>query len=138
MPRRDLYHSTVRKALIKDGWLITDDPFVIQYKGLRLYADLGAEKPLAAEKDGQKIVVEIKVFGTPSLINELENAVGQYAVYRTFLKQIYPDHQLFLALPHDIYQDFFQHPAVKIIISDHNIHLIVFDPDKEEIIKWEK
>jgi hypothetical protein len=63
MPRRDIYHVIVRQALVKDGWVITDDPFVIQYKGLRLYADLGAEKPLAAEKDGQRIVVEIKVSG---------------------------------------------------------------------------
>lgn len=107
MPRRDLYHEIVRQALVKDGWVITDDPFVIQYKGLRLYADLGAEKPLAAEKNGQKIVVEIKVFGTPSFVNEMENAVGQYGVYRTFLKRLHPEHLLYLAVPHDIYQDFF-------------------------------
>jgi hypothetical protein len=50
MPRYDLYHEPVKHALIKDGWTITDDPFIIEYKGLRLYADLGAEKPIAAEK----------------------------------------------------------------------------------------
>src|SRR5215510_6624640 len=65
MPRYDVYHEPVKHALIKDGWTITDDPFIIEYKGLRLYADLGAEKPIAAEKFGRKIVVEIKVFGAP-------------------------------------------------------------------------
>ena len=48
MPQYDLYHETVKQALEKDGWTITADPFVIEYKGLRLYADLGAEKVIAA------------------------------------------------------------------------------------------
>ncbi|MEC4983969.1 MAG: element excision factor XisH family protein [Oscillatoria sp. PMC 1068.18] len=42
-------HETVKNALVKDGWVITDDPFVIEFKGVRLYADLGVEKPIAAE-----------------------------------------------------------------------------------------
>ncbi|MEM7802922.1 MAG: element excision factor XisH family protein [Chloroflexota bacterium] len=42
---------------------------IIQYKGKRLYADLGAEKVFAASKGTQKIVVEIKVFGSPSPIH---------------------------------------------------------------------
>ena len=49
MPQFDLYHEPVKQALIKDGWTITDDPFTIEYKGLRLYADLGAEKPIAQD-----------------------------------------------------------------------------------------
>jgi hypothetical protein len=77
MPQYDLYHNTVKNALVKDGWVITDDPFVIEFKGLRLYADLGAEKLLAAEKHERKVVIEIKVFNSPSLVTELEKAVGQ-------------------------------------------------------------
>jgi hypothetical protein len=26
MPAKDIYHETVKNALIKDGWTITDDP----------------------------------------------------------------------------------------------------------------
>jgi hypothetical protein len=26
MPARDLYHTSIKKALIKDGWTITHDP----------------------------------------------------------------------------------------------------------------
>ena len=63
MPQYDVYHEPVKRALTKDGWTITDDPYVITYKGLRLYAELGAEKPIAAQKLEQKIVVEVKVFG---------------------------------------------------------------------------
>jgi hypothetical protein len=57
MPQYDLYHDTVKNALIEDGWAITADPFIIEFKGLRLYADLGAEKVFAAEKSGEKIVL---------------------------------------------------------------------------------
>lgn len=137
MPRYDLYHNTVRNVLIKDGWVITDDPFVIEFKGLRLYADLGAEKLLAAEKNHSKIVIEIKVFNSPSPVTELEKAVGQYGIYRTFLKRIAPERQLFLAITQEIYQDFFQRPAIQEITIDHQIKLIIFNPNLEEIIQWE-
>ena len=88
MPAKDIYHDNVKNALIKDGWTITSDPFIIQFKGIRLYADLEAEKPLAAEKEGRKIVVEIKVFNTPSPITELEKAIGQYGIYRNFSSRV--------------------------------------------------
>ena len=96
MPQYDLYHDTVKNALVKDGWIITDDPFTIEFKGVYLYADLGAEKLLAAEKSEHKIVVEIKVFNSPSLMTELEKAVGQYGIYRTFLRRVNPERKLYL------------------------------------------
>jgi hypothetical protein len=136
MPQYDLYHNTVKNALAKDGWIVTDDPFVIEFKGLRLYADLGAEKLLAAEKSERKIVVEVKVFNSPSLITELEKAVGQYGIYRTFLKRINPERQLYLAVAQDIYQDFFLRPAIQEIIADHQISLLIFEPSSEEVIQW--
>ena len=43
---------------------------------------LGAEKLLGAAKHERKIVIEIKVFNNPSLITELEKAVGQYSILR--------------------------------------------------------
>ncbi len=51
MPARDLYHDTVKKALVKDGWTITHDPFKLTV-GIRDYfVDLGAQELVAAEKD---------------------------------------------------------------------------------------
>jgi hypothetical protein len=136
MPQYDLYHDTVKNALIKDGWVITDDPFTIEFKGVRLYADLGAEKLLAAEKSEHKIVVEIKVFSSPSPMTELEKAVGQYGIYRTFLKGVNPERKLYLAIAQDVYQDFFQRPAIQEVIKDHQINLLIFEPSTEEIIQW--
>jgi hypothetical protein len=138
MPQYDAYHQSVKTALVKDGWIITNDPFVIEFKGLRLYADLGAEKVLAAERSGRQIVVEIKVFSGQSLVNELEKAVGQYGIYRTFLKRIDPYRELYLAIALDVYQDFFLRPAVQEIVVDQQISLLVFEPDKEEVVQWIK
>ena len=136
MPQRDLYHNVVRQALIKDGWTITDDPFALEYKGMWVYADLGAERPLAAEKAERKIVVEIKMFGAPSLMTELQKALGQYGVYRTFLKGSSPERELFLAVAMDVFHDFLQQPAIRDVLVDHRIHLLVFDPTMEEIVQW--
>jgi hypothetical protein len=136
MPQYDFYHFNVRNALIKDGWTITDDPLKIEYEDAKLYADLGAEKLFAAERPGVKIAVEIKVFNSPSLITELQKALGQYSIYRSFLKRTSPDRLLYLAIPIDIYQDFFQRPSIQVIIEDYSLKLIVFNPDPEEIMQW--
>jgi hypothetical protein len=45
---------------IKEGWIITDDPLVLQFGETNLYADLGAELMIAAQKNGKKICVEVK------------------------------------------------------------------------------
>jgi hypothetical protein len=76
MPRLDIYHNVVKAALIKDGWTITHDPFTIRFEDLTVYADLGAEKLIAAERSERKIAVEVKVFISPSPVTDLERAVG--------------------------------------------------------------
>jgi hypothetical protein len=78
MPRRDIYHDIVVAALIADGWVITDDPLYLAYGGRDMYADLAAERPIGAEKAGQKIAVEIKSFVEPSDVHELTVAIGQF------------------------------------------------------------
>jgi hypothetical protein len=75
MPARDLYHDCCKNALIKDGWTITADPYRIVYEDAELYADLAAERPLAAEREGEKIVVEIKSFTGRSLMYDIEKEV---------------------------------------------------------------
>ena len=79
MSARDHYHPAVKRALIKDGWTITDDPLRIRLQRSRnLYIDLGAERLLAAERGTEKIAVEIKSFLGQSDVRDLEDAVGQF------------------------------------------------------------
>ena len=55
---------------------------------------------LAAERDGKRIAVEIKSFISRSAVHDLENALGQYVVYRSMLRRLEPDRQLYLAVSH--------------------------------------
>ena len=62
MPAKDIYHDTVKNALIKDGWTITADPYGLKWGKDDLYVDMAAEKLIVAEKNEKKIAVEVKSF----------------------------------------------------------------------------
>jgi hypothetical protein len=100
VPAKNVYHDIVVQALVADGWTVTHDPLTVGFGGRDLFVDLAAERTtLAAEKSGQQIAVEIQSFLTPSPVRDLQEAVGQYAVYRAILAQTEPQRQLYLAVP---------------------------------------
>jgi hypothetical protein len=53
MPAKDFYHNTVKNALIKAGWTITNDPLTLHFFEVNMYVDLGAEIMISADKDEQ-------------------------------------------------------------------------------------
>jgi len=136
MPKLDIIHNSVKNALIKDGWLITDDPYIIQYRRTMLYADLGAERPIAAERDGQKLVVEAKSFIGASKIQDLKEALGQYDIYRYLLEETAPDRKLYIAISKVAYDTFFTQDVTQLILNKHQLPVIVVDIDAEEITQW--
>ncbi len=136
MPARDLYHDAVKSALIKDGWLIIADPYRIRYKDLSLYADLAAERPIAAERYGQKIVVEIKSFVGRSLMTDFHLAIGQYKVYEVLLTEIAPEYTLYLAIDDITHDNFFRREGVDFLVKSSQIKFFVVDIDAEEIVQW--
>jgi hypothetical protein len=136
MPRHDAYHEVVKNALKKDGWDITHDPYVITIGRKRFSADLGAERSIAAQRGSEKIFVEIKVFGGDSFINDLHRATGQYGNYRSLVRRLNPERSIWLAVSEAIYEDQFTEPMVQMIVEDQQILLLVFDPEREEIVGW--
>ncbi|MEC4806813.1 MAG: XisH family protein [Jaaginema sp. PMC 1079.18] len=136
MPAKDLYHETVKIALTKDGWTITDDPLKIEVGSRSIYIDLGARKLLGAEKQGRKIAVEIKSFLAPSPVSELEKALGQYELYSLILEDEDPERLLYLALSDRIFNDFFTEEIGQRVLRKKNLRVIVFDPSTEEIVRW--
>ena len=136
MPKLDIIHNAVKNALIKDGWVITDDPYVIQYRKTTLYADLGAEQPMAAERYGQKLVVEVKSFIGASKIQDLKEALGQYDIYRYLLEEIAPDRKLYVAVSTVAYKSFFKQDVIQLILNKHQLPIIVVDTEMEEIRQW--
>ncbi|MCB0110608.1 MAG: XisH family protein [Caldilineaceae bacterium] len=137
MPRLDYLHNTVKNALTKAGWMITDDPLRISFGIRKVYVDLGAEKSLlAAEKGTEKIAVEIKSFLGVSKMNDLENAIGQYIVYRTYLHEVEPARLLYLAIDSEVYTEVFYDISGRILLDVNQIKLIVVDVELEEITEW--
>jgi hypothetical protein len=136
MPARDLYHDAVKSALIKEGWLILADPYHIRYKDLDLYADLAAEHPIAAERDDEKIVVEIKSFVGRSLMTDFHLALGQYKVYEMLLAQTAPEYVLYLAIDDFTYNNFFQRDGIDFLVRSSQVKFFVVNIDDEEIVKW--
>lgn len=137
MAAKDIFHGIVKEALEKDGWIITDDPLHIRLGGvIDLYIDLGAEKVLAAEKNGRKIAVEIKSFLGASTISDFHLALGQFMNYRYALEDIDSERTLHLAVPLVVYNEFFTLPFIESVIKRSQLNLIIFDIDQKEIAQW--
>lgn len=127
MPAKDIYHNAVRFALVKDGWEILAEDYTLEYGGDRLYVDIAAEKSIAAEKQGQKILVEVKSFLGRSFINDLEQAVGQYVVYRDILLETASNFKLYLAITQGTYKSYFQRQLTQMIINRNQVKLLIVD-----------
>ena len=136
MPARDFYHDVVKNALIRDGWMITHDPYILSAGLGRVYVDLGAEQPLAAEKAGEKIAVEVKSFRGESELYEFERAIGQYVFYRSLIAEREPERKLFLAVPFTVFEDTFQERITRPVLEELAVPLIVFQPSEERIVRW--
>lgn len=136
MPAKDFYHNAVRFALIKDGWEILTEDYTLEYGGDRLYVDIAAEKSIAAAKQGQKILVEVKSFLGRSFINDLEQAVGQYVVYRDILLETALDFELYLAITQGTYKSYFQRQLAQMIINRNQVKLLIVDAESEVIVQW--
>jgi len=138
MPAKDIYHNAVRQALINDGWTITADPYKIEWRKKRVYVDLGAERLLTAEKAGEKIAVEVKSFVGKADVADLEDALGQFDLYQVLLEETEPARKLYLAV-HEIAFDavFKDKDSIgHLLVEKKRIQLIVFDPQREEILQW--
>ena len=139
MPSKDFFHTTTRIALEKDGWIITHDPLTIPAAGLtQFHIDLGAEKVLAAEKEGEKIAVEIKSFVGASFAKEFHLALGQFNNYAVALKNTTPKRSLFLAISKNIYDTYFESKHIQDVIKQYHLQILVFKVDTQTIDQWIK
>jgi hypothetical protein len=136
---KDVFHQQVKNALIKDGWNITHDPLTIRIsEAVKLQIDLAAETTIAAERDSEKIAVEIKSFVGDSDISAFHTALGQYLNYCQALEEQEPDRIVYLAIPWETYQDFFQLPFIQRALRRYQVKLMIYDPKLEEIKQWIK
>ena len=98
---------------------------------------MAAEKLIAAEREGQKIAVEVKSFlERSSAISEFHTALGQFINYRGALRRLQPERVLYLAVPLTTYKTFFQLDFPKDMILENQLKMIVYDVEQEVIFKW--
>ena len=138
---KDLFHDSFRKALEKDGWTITHDPFPFRILGVEGEIDLGAEKIIAAERENEgkktRILVEIKSFIGSSFMRDFHVAVGQYTNYKVFMSVTEKERQLYLAVTNAVFEKRFRIPGIQLVLKTTGIKVVVFDEIAETIVLWE-
>ena len=109
MAAKDIIHDIVREALEKEGWFIIGDPFFLRVsENIGMFVDLAADKLLLAERETRKIAEELE-----------------------------SDRILYLAIPNDIYNTFFQDSFIQKVIEAYSIKLMIVNPKKGEITLWQ-
>jgi XisH protein len=136
MPRKDIYHDSVKIALEKDGWRIIRENLHIKIDDDELFIDLEAEAVFIAEREGEKIAIEIKSFRGQSFIHNMHEALGQYNIYRVALNMERPELAIYLAVPEKTYQTHFQSRLIKAVIKADKLNIIVYNEDNQSIISW--
>ena len=69
-------------------------------------------------------------------MRDLQEAVGQYDVYRTVLKEKHPERVLYLAVPRRVAETILEEQFGRLIITSLQIRVLVFDEVQEKVIRW--
>lgn len=136
MPAKDTFHEAVKNALEKDGWAIKADPLHLKWGKRDFYIDLAASRFYLADKGEQRIAVEIKSFTDASAMSSLEQALGQFLIYRSILKRKDPARKLYVAVNQKTFRNIFQRDVGPLVVEDYDIALVVFNIQTEVIIEW--
>ena len=92
--------------------------------------------PIAAEKEGKKIAVEIKTFSGFSSMSNFYEAVGQYLIYKELVANKESDRVLYLAVPDEIYDEYFYPTHGREMREKLGIRLTIYNPIEEKILNW--
>jgi hypothetical protein len=136
MPAKDTYHDWVKESLIQAGWVVSHDPLFFRIGKIGIHVDLGLENLIGAEKEQQKIAVEIKGFINVSKITDFYAAFGQYLCYKVALAREAPDRTLYLAIPTPIYNTFFREVLIQDVLKEYPAKLLVYNLSNQEIQSW--
>lgn len=69
-------------------------------------------------------------------MRDLEEAVGQYIIYRNLLEALESDYDIYLAINQRVYITFFEKKAIQLIVQQNQIRLIVVNIENEVITQW--
>lgn len=98
--------------------------------------DIGAEKVIVAEKENERIAVEVKSFVHISILHDFLLAVGQFYVYRKILDKNDPERTLFVALPEFVFERIIKFDWAKEVVSGLDMKFILYDTNLKIITAW--
>ena len=81
-------------------------------------------------------MIEIKVLGGASKVEDFEKALGQIMLYRTLMEALSIENKVFLAVSDDVHTKFFQRKAIQLVVEVQKINLLIFNVEEEIIVKW--
>lgn len=133
LPAKDRYHDIVIRTLQKAGWSLIAEQVAIIMEDRRLWIDIRASK----RTENLAILVEVKGFeGMASPVEYLANATGKYAMYRAALDYLGIELALYMAVPDAAYRGILSEEIGKQTLKHNQVRLLVFDPEREEIVTW--
>ena len=97
---------------------------------------MGAERLISAERGLQRIVVEVKSFVGQSDVKDLEQALGQYVLYRQILNEMGVERSLYLAVSQSTFNSVFTIELGQVLLQNQVVKLIVFDDESEAVVQW--
>lgn len=71
-----------------------------------------------------------------SPVTDLEEALGQYILYRNILEETEPSRKIYLAIRQATYSEIFSEPIGNLVVPKKSLQLLVFDSEKEVVVKW--
>lgn len=110
----------------------------LQVGGVEMFVDLAAEPLIAAEKEDQKIAVEVKSFVRVSDIHEFHLAIGQYRNYLLALSIRDSGRVFYLAVPEEAFNRFFTLQFVQQALQFNAVYFLVYNAQEEKIVLWQK
>ncbi|MGL5065638.1 MAG: element excision factor XisH family protein [Microcoleus sp.] len=137
MVLKDPFPDLVHLLIEKDGWTITELEFT-QAEDVDFFRDSRKDRVLAAEKAGQKIVVQIQSYPRGSGMTDFHSSLGQFLTDRSALRLTQPERVLYLAVSIDIYQVFFERQFIQRVIAEHQLKFLIFNENREKIVSWDK
>jgi hypothetical protein len=132
---RDVFLQIICELLERQGWVITHDPLHF-FIGQNDVTDILGIELIAAEQSEQKIAFFLEPFFGTSKITDFYTALGRFTHCRSLLSRQLPERKLFLAIPKNVFEDFFQTELVQIARQDLKVDILVFMAEKE-VIQWE-
>lgn len=139
MPKKDNFHDTVKIALEKELWHITNDPlFVPTEGGTNFFIDLGAERIIGAEKNGENIAVEIKSFSGNSPMYSFYEILGQFLVYKMALREQIQSWKLFIAISDTGFKKLDDSPILNKAMQEYQLKFVIINSISQSVVEWKK